>query len=595
MKKTAKKLALLGNAAVLVTLFVLLAQQTLQPLDRAWFAYNMSQAKSQMPDERILVITIDESTLQELGAFNTWTRDIYGELLDRMYTEEGGPAAVGFDILFTSESIPEADAAFAEALSRHDGIILPSYGEMESQFTKSRSQEEGAGLLQANAWINPVPMFAELTERAHINARLDSDGVIRRAWLQLGGEDGTPIPSLAYKMAELAGTDTVGQAAQNKRGEILINYNMHSGDFWSVPFIDVVRGDFPAENFQDMLVLIGFTAAGYDSGATTIESDMSLVYVHANILHQLLHGDSMNELPRIWSTLSSALLFSLMLLVAWRFRTGFSVWIAAGSVVVLLLGQFGSYRLLGWHFNAVEPLAALLLTFLVNMTIKSFLETKQRLFITKQFGRYLSPDLVKEIARSDREIRLGGINKELSILFLDIRGFTTLSERLKPEEVLDFLNTMFDVITRKALDNGGTIDKFIGDAAMVIFNAPLDVPEHEYMAVKTAWEIQQAMVEVRRIIEEKYGVAVSVGIGIHTGMVVVGNIGSFLRVDYTAIGDNVNIAARIESNTQPNQILVSEETFMRVSDRFRFHCIGERVMKGKTVPVKLYEVLGLAD
>jgi adenylate cyclase len=595
MKKVAHKLAWIGNAALVVLLAVLIVQQALLPLDRALFAYNMSQAQSQTPDERILVITIDEATLEELGSFNTWTRDIYAKLLDRMYTEEGGPTAVGFDIMFTSPSTPEADEAFAEALARHEGIILPSYANMESEFSKSLEGQSRSELLQPSEWVDPIPAFAELTERAHINSRLDSDGVIRRTWLQLGRPVGPPTPSLAYKMAEMAGADGSSFLEQNKRSEILIDYNMHSGDFWSVPFIDVYRGDFPAENFQDMLVLIGFSAVGYDTGITTTESDMKLVYVHANIVHQLLHGESIRELPGIWTTAASVLLFAWMIAAAWRFRTVISLLLAAGTAVLLYLAQYGSYMLLGWHFKAVEPLTVLLLTYLVNIAIKSFMENKQKVFITKQFGRYLSPDLVKEIARSDREIQLGGINKELSILFLDIRGFTTLSEKLKPEEVLDFLNTMFDVITRKALDNGGTIDKFIGDAAMVIFNAPLDVADHEYRAVKTAWDIQQAMIEVRRAIHEKYGVTVSVGIGIHTGMVVVGNIGSFLRVDYTAIGDNVNIAARIESNTQPNQILVSEETYSRTAERFRYNCIGERMMKGKTVPVKLYEVLDVND
>jgi adenylate cyclase len=510
-----------------------------------------------------------------------------------MYTPETEPAAVGFDILFTSESVPEADAAFAEALERHDGIILPSYANTESEFSRSLEGASDKSLLQPEEWVHPIPMFAEHTDRAHINARLDKDGVIRRTLLQLGQPDDGPMPSLALQMARMAEADVEPFLDMNARDEILIDYNMVSGDFWTVPFVDVYNGNFPAENFDDMLVLVGFTAVGYDTGATTVESEMKLVYVHGNILHQLLQGETIRELHGLWISLISLLMFALMPLVAWRFRTMTGSLLAAGTALALLAAQYASFQWLDWHFNAVEPLVVLLLSYLVNITLKSFLENKQKNFITKQFGRYLSPDLVREIARSDQEIKLGGINKELSILFLDIRGFTTLSEKLPPEQVLDFLNTMFDMITRKALDNKGTIDKFIGDAAMVIFNAPLDVPDHEYRAVRTAWDIQESMKEVRRMIEEKHGITVSVGIGVNTGMVVVGNIGSFLRVDYTAIGDNVNIAARIESNTQPNQILVSEETYERTKGSFVYNCIGERMMKGKSVPVKLYEVVDL--
>jgi adenylate cyclase len=240
-------------------------------------------------------------------------------------------------------------------------------------------------------------------------------------------------------------------------------------------------------------------------------------------------------------------------------------------------------------------LTAVILAYLVNIAIKTYFETKNKNFITKQFGRYISPELVKEIASSDREIALGGINKELSILFLDIRGFTTLSEKLQPAEVVDFLNTMFNLITEKALENHGTIDKFIGDAAMILFNAPLDVPNHEYYAVKTAYDIQRGMEDVRNRIKEKYNVVVSVGIGINTGEVVVGNIGSYLRVDYTAIGDHVNIAARIESNTTAHQILVSESTYDRTKEHFEYNFAGEKMMKGKSVALKLFEVTELKN
>jgi adenylate cyclase len=256
-----------------------------------------------------------------------------------------------------------------------------------------------------------------------------------------------------------------------------------------------------------------------------------------------------------------------------------------------LAGQYYLFSSSGVFVNTVAPISALLLSFLVNISIKTYFETKQKNYITKQFGRYISPDLVKEIAKSDQEIKLGGISKELSVLFLDVRGFTPLSEKLQPEEVVGFLNMMFNLITEKALENHGTIDKFIGDAAMILYNAPLDVKHHEYYAVKSAYDMQKGMIQVRADVLEKYGVTISVGIGINTGEVVVGNIGSYLRIDYTAIGDNVNTAARIESNTQPNQVLVSEATYERTNQYFEYNCIGEKMMKGKSLPVKLYEVI----
>jgi adenylate cyclase len=154
---------------------------------------------------------------------------------------------------------------------------------------------------------------------------------------------------------------------------------------------------------------------------------------------------------------------------------------------------------------------------------------------------------------------------------------------------------MFDVITSVTLQNKGTVDKFIGDAAMLIFNAPLDVENHEYYAVKTGYDIQQAMVGVREEIEKKHGITVNVGIGINSGNVVVGNIGSYLRVDYTVIGDNVNTAARIESSTTAGQILVSEQTYLKTHQYIEYTYAGEKLFKNKSIPTKLYEVIGITN
>jgi adenylate cyclase len=234
----------------------------------------------------------------------------------------------------------------------------------------------------------------------------------------------------------------------------------------------------------------------------------------------------------------------------------------------------------------------MMLAYLTNVSLKSYMDSAQKSFVTRQFGRYISPDLVKQIVAQDIEIKLGGDLKLISILFLDIRGFTPLSEKLTPPELVDTLNTMFNMITETTLRNEGTIDKFIGDAAMILFNAPLEVAEHERMAVKTAYEIQQGMNKIRDEIMEKYQCEVNVGIGIHTGNVVVGNIGSYLRVDYTAIGDNVNIAARIESQTKKGQVHVSEQVYEKTKDFFRFDEGEDRMFKGKSHPIRVYEVLG---
>lgn len=593
MFKKVNKVVILSNIIVILLCFLLFLTNTLQVLDHAVYDFDLIQSKSKQPHEDILVIAIDEKSLQQMGEPWPWHRERYGELVEAMNQPGYSAAAIAFDMLFVAETDAEQDALFADTLSRYNNVILPLYAETQDRFsymTKvSRDQ-----LVMARDVVKPIRVLEEVSEQAHINARIDSDGTIRRAWLRLNSPEGE-IPAMAYKLVDMAGYDVSHYLDYNGMAEIAIKFDGTSYDFETVSFIDVLSGDFPYQNFQDRVVLVGYTAVGIDgqdSGAVPGESQMQLVYVHANIADQLMNNIYITIYSDILIiALFILLMFALALLLTWKLRTILGIVALFVVALSVFVGQYMLFKTANVYIVSVYAIAALFLTYLVNIAIKSFFENKQKAFITKQFGRYISPDLVKEIAASNEELQLGGINKDLSILFLDIRGFTTLSEQLKPEEVVDFLNEMFNLITEKTLENNGTIDKFIGDAAMIIFNAPLDVEDHAYYAVKTAYDIQQGMKQVRENILEKYNVEVSIGIGINTGHVVIGNIGSYLRMDYTAIGDNVNIAARIEANTVANQTLVSEETYLLTSEDVEYRYFGEVMMKGKTVPIKLYEVI----
>jgi adenylate cyclase len=595
MNRKLKMWLSVANAAVLLLSLFLLLNGQLEVANRTLSDRHMENNMAHAPDERIVVIGIDDESLEAIGRF-PWDRRVYAELLHMLNQPGYEPKSISFDISFDEASDLEADAAFAEALALYDNVVFPVVGIME-EVTRSA---EVKSYLTAYDVRTPYAPFAEQVKMAHINAIIDRDGVIRRTVLQLQAPDGTLIPSLALQAAQMAGVDVSKYldndyvAGQSAKTELFIHFNAASDEFLTVPFLYVLTGEIDPELFKDATVLVGFNAVGFenDNGSTPIEKEMKLVYAHANIIHQLFEGSVVTKAEWYVTIALMIALLALTWLFTWKLKTTYSVAIFA----VLIAGLFGvQYMIYGqsmYYLDIVYPLLVLLLTYILNIAVKSYLENKQKNFITKQFGRYISPDLVKEIAAANHEIKLGGINKELSILFLDIRGFTTLSEKLKPEEVVDFLNEMFDLITNKALENKGTIDKFIGDAAMLIFNAPLDVENHPYYAVKTAWDIQQGMYEVRERILERHGVTVNCGIGVHTGEVVVGNIGSYLRVDYTCIGDNVNTAARIESQTTAGQILVSEATYELTKELFSFNDVGDRMMKGKTVAVKLYEVLG---
>jgi adenylate cyclase len=593
MKRKLWRTAILGNIPILLLCFLLVTP--LLVLSNTLYDQDMKWSLTNEYHHDIVVVAIDDESLKELGAF-PWDRKVYIPVIEAL--EKAGAATIGFDIMFNESSkSPESDKAFADTLAKYDNIILPAQAEFSGKFNdilnSSLTKRPKNEPITSKGVTMPLPEFSSVSQIAHVNANFDTDTVIRKTFLQINTPNGL-IDSLSVKLAKNLDVDVDNTFLKRyPNSEMQIKYDLQSSAFQVIPFSQLMNDTTGKYRVRNTAVIIGLTASGLgnDDGRTSIETKTKLVFVHANILNQLINDTHVSPEKQSLTILLILILFLCAAYFSWKFKPTTSFIIVFAIIIIMLAGQYFLFSSQGIFVNTVAPITALLLSFLVNISIKTYFETKQKNYITKQFGRYISPDLVKEIAKSDQEIKLGGISKELSVLFLDVRGFTPLSEKLEPEEVVGFLNMMFNLITEKALENHGTIDKFIGDAAMILYNAPLDVNHHEYFAVKSAYDMQKGMIQVRADVLEKYGVTISVGIGINTGEVVVGNIGSYLRIDYTAIGDNVNTAARIESNTQPNQVLVSEATYERTKQYFEYNCIGEKMMKGKSLPVKLYEVI----
>lgn len=594
------------NVVVLIAIGLIYQSHFLRSIDNLLLDYNMVKAKHGQPNENIVVVAIDDESLQDLGRF-PWDRAVYPQFLDMINQPGNEPKAIAFDVLFNEESNPDSDAAFADGLSQYKNVILPVIGNTEGDVfnTITVNPKEWPTVYSVS---KPIPSIAEHVQLANINRVISNDAVIRQTWLKIQTQDGEVIPSLAYKAAQMYGADLSKYDAltdpntepgkKSAKNTVTIDYQNVTSDFMTVGFSRVLNGEIDPSVFKDAIVFVGFTAvglsddSGQDSGTTPIEKNMKLVYVHANIVDQLLKGTTVNHTPVWVEMLAGLILFALFILIPWRMKNIYSILIFLVVIAGILYGQYVYYQQSTTIVKTADIILAITLAYLTNVSLKSYLESTQKSFVTRQFGRYISPDLVKQIVAQDIDIKLGGDSKNITILFLDIRGFTPLSEKLTPPELVDTLNTMFNMITETTLRNRGTIDKFIGDAAMILFNAPLDVENHPVMAVKTAYEIQQSMNKIRDEILERYGVEVNVGIGIHTGNVVVGNIGSYLRVDYTAIGDNVNIAARIESQTKKGQIHVSEHVYEKTKEYFLFNEGEDRMFKGKSHPIRVYEVLG---
>jgi adenylate cyclase len=608
LKQIIKKIAIGFNAVLLLLVFFVYQSHSLQKFDHLLFDYGMLKASGEPPDPRIVVVGIDDASLAQLGQF-PWDRAVYAPLLDQLNQPGAIPKAIAFDIVFAEASDQtDSDLAFASALAESPNVILPVVGNMGGEVFGTSVAKPDA-YIQAQSLTRPYELFAASAKQAHINRIVSEDKIIRQTWLKIQDENGEVIPSLAYQAAQMAGADlsrydalTDPQKTNDPVAKNTITIDSrNTEEFTTVSFLDVLNGEIPADVFKDAVVLIGFTAVGLsgdggqDTAATPIEKNVKLVYTHANIVNQLLKGDVIRYAPNWAEMLLAAILFALFVGLPWKLKNVYSILAFLVVFAGLLLLQYVLFDVSKFHLDVVYGLFAMLLAYLANVSLKSYMDATQKNFVTRQFGRYISPDLVKQIVTQDIDIKLGGDLKTITILFLDIRGFTPLSEKLTPPELVDTLNTMFNMITETTLRNNGTIDKFIGDAAMILFNAPLDLEDHERLAVKTAYEIQQGMNPIRDKILEKYDCEVHVGIGIHTGPVVIGNIGSYLRVDYTAIGDNVNIAARIESQTKKGQIHVSEQVYDKTKAHFRYDGGEDRMFKGKSQPIRVFEVLGSID
>ncbi len=245
----------------------------------------------------------------------------------------------------------------------------------------------------------------------------------------------------------------------------------------------------------------------------------------------------------------------------------------------------------GWIVPTIFLPVCLIVIYLVQMVRRYLAEIMRRRRVINVFKQYVAPQVVDKISKDrDFELVIGGENRHIAVLFVDIRGFTTMSESLKPEEVVEILNEYLGLTTQAIFDNGGTLDKFVGDATMAVFNAPFDLDDYIFRAVATAWDMQAGAEAIVEKFRQRYGKSVSFGIGINCGNAVVGNIGCDFRMDYTAIGDTVNTAARLESNARPGQILISSEVYEAVKDRVTVTPIGEIPLKGKSKGVFVYQV-----
>lgn len=575
---------------------------------------------SMEPDKRIFIVAIDSKSTDKLGRW-PWDRKIIAKLIEKL----GNVKAIALDIVFSEASSSESDRALSKALNRAN-IITGYYFREETTEMNPQSyinlRLSRIKILKISENINTIPVrefpYAELNipsikaEAGFFNITPDNDGVYRRLNL-LAIYKGELYPHLVLKtmekcfnkplIVEIApyGVEAVKIGNEtipvDETGLLTINYYGERGSIKTISAIDVIEGKVTLP--EDAIVFIGATEMGIaDIRATPFDPVMPGVEISATAASNILKRDYLkyNSWIAVIDIANIALSTLFLSLIFTKInRTFISLGIFAGMLVATYYLNIFIFKKYLFNLSIIYPIVSLSLCYLASEAYRNIIVEKRSRFLKKAFSSYVSPELVHIIIKNPDKLKLGGEKRTITVLFSDIRNFTTISESLTPEKLVTLLNNYLDPMTEIVLKHRGMLDKYIGDAIMAIYNAPIDLKEHAREAVLTSLE----MLKKLKSLNEKFATMgfpqISIGIGINTGEAITGNIGTEKRFDYTAIGDTVNLASRLEGLNKfyGTKIIISESTFNSIENKKQFfkRQLDLIRVKGKKAPVKIYEVM----
>jgi adenylate cyclase len=603
----------------------------------------------------VTIIDIDEKSLAKLGQF-PWPRTRIADLvinLTRM-----GAVVIAFDVVFPEpdrlnpdaaadtfrnldeqtrdklRALPSNDQILADAM-RKSRVVLGESGlpYIISEFDKSLpltglamlGGEPQRFMFDFPGLLRNVNVLEEAASgRGLLTIKPERDGIIRRVPMIMLAQ-GATMPSLSFEMLRVAsGADTIliktdhragiksiavkgFEVPTDRNGQLWVHFARNDPSIY-VSAVDVLEGRVAPEMIARKLVLIGTSAVGLsDIKTTPVSPAMPGVEIHAQVLEAALTKSLLSQPPYGPTLEFGAALVLGLLVIAFAPLFGPVTLVAVGALfATLLIGT-------SWYFYTQQRLLVdftypLLSTTAIYLTLifSSFVrEQAQRRQIRSAFGQYLSPALVEQLAQSPEKLVLGGEEREMTIMFSDVRGFTTISESYKrdPQGLTALMNRFLTPLTNAILARKGTIDKYMGDAIMAFWNAPLDDPQHQLNACEAAIDMLERIDELNkaRELEAKEGghayIPLNVGVGLNTGTCVVGNMGSDLRFDYSVLGDSVNLASRLEGQSKEYgfRIIVGSKTALAVKDKFAILELDFIMVKGKKEPEVIYAIAGRED
>jgi adenylate cyclase len=600
----------------------------------------------------VVIVDIDEDSLKAIGQW-PWPRTTIADLVTRI--TQLGALTIGFDVIFAEpdrmspaiaeqsfrgidadtraklDSLPSNDQVLADAIKQSRVVVgqagtaiptpkSPAEAALQTGFAV-RGPDPSPYLVTFSGLLrNVLPIEEAAAGRGLFSINPESDGIVRRVPVIMEAQGGL-VPSLTMEMLRVvshssailvrvndAGVQSVAvpglEVPTDRNGQFWVHFNRHDQARF-VSAKDVLQGNVPPDRFRGRLVLIGTSAIGLlDLKTTPVEAAMPGVEVHAEILESVLTKSLLVQ-PNyaIGAELVLAVLLGLVIIAVAPMLSAMVVVLLGAALIAGLVGLslylFIEHNLL---IDFTYPLISSWLIYLVLTFVNLFREQKQRRQIRSAFGFYLSPHMVEQLARSPDKLKLGGEERRMTILFSDVRGFTTISEHYKddPQGLTSLMNRFLTPLTNAIIERKGTIDKYIGDAIMAFWNAPIDDDDQEANACDAALEMQARAAALNVELEQeaktnggKY-MPLRIGIGLNTGPCVVGNMGSDFRFNYSVLGDTVNFASRLEARTKDYRLplVVGSRTAEGARQKFATMEIDLIQVKGKTQPEAVFAVLG---
>lgn len=534
-----------------------------------------------------IVIGIDQYSINELGDW-PWSREVMAEVIEILNADEMcQPAAIAIDVVFAGETTEEADQRLADALAASDNVIISTIANFSGELSLDDDGVYYMDEFKVDSMTEPYEEFDALV--GHVNAMYDNDGVLRHHLFsfEYEGETVLSLPYQAYLLwCEDQGIEADFDPDTDENGFWYVEYQRQPGDYYTYSVMDILNGTYDPDMLDGAVVLIGtYELASMDyftTSADRFEKMYGVGYV-ANVTDAMISGITKEYITVEFFCFSCLLLFIYSyFLIGKRIKKGVMIYIGINIVTIF------SYQLLYEIGYVVEPLWLLLgyaLGLINSIVYHSLTENKRRKHISNVFSKYVDGDILEKLLDKDTET-LGLYGKEcnIAIMFVDIRGFGELSKDLTSTETVKLLNKYLTLTSKCIKKNEGVVDKFIENAAMAFWGAPYPCEEPVYKACKSALEI----IEQSKQVGDD---GVTFGIGIHYGPVIVGNIGTLDRMDFTAIGDTVNTANKIEDQTPKQSIYISEIVKEMLGERARVSPIEELLeLKGKEEPAQVYRL-----